>query len=296
MGMMLNRRRVMGGKLPYDAEIEWLESSGTQEIDTLISANPTIGVRGSVIITRSGSQNICLGCTETGVFDGGKGFAYDVDGYCYVGGVVTSVQKFNVYTWVDFSVNYLNDGICIFNNTEKTITKGAYSTDVHISLYNFSRGNGSHSVYSPRACMFRDVTFTQGNVVIRDFIPVRVGQVGYMYDKVSGQLFANAGTGNFILGPDKGKMETSVNLNVKTHSAGSSDASLDVTTGDSEPVTIRYNEYWHNGYIGIYYGSSSWRVYAITSCLYNGQVYNSGDVIATWRYTETKDITIIANI
>ena len=36
----------------------------------------------------------------------------------------------------------------------------------------------------------------------RNFIPVRVGQVGYMYDTVSGQLFGNDGTGDFILGPD----------------------------------------------------------------------------------------------
>ena len=36
-----------------------------------------------------------------------------------------------------------------------------------------------------------------------DLIPVRVGQVGYMYDKVSRQLFGNSGTGNFILGNDK---------------------------------------------------------------------------------------------
>lgn len=35
-----------------------------------------------------------------------------------------------------------------------------------------------------------------------DAIPVRVGNVGYMYDKVSGKLFGNAGTGDFILGPD----------------------------------------------------------------------------------------------
>lgn len=33
-----------------------------------------------------------------------------------------------------------------------------------------------------------------------DLISVRVGQVGYMYDKVSGQLFGNAGTGTFVLG------------------------------------------------------------------------------------------------
>jgi hypothetical protein len=36
-----------------------------------------------------------------------------------------------------------------------------------------------------------------------DLVPVRIGNVGYMYDKVSGKLFGNAGTGNFILGPDK---------------------------------------------------------------------------------------------
>lgn len=39
-----------------------------------------------------------------------------------------------------------------------------------------------------------------GNV--RDFIPVRVGQTGYLYDRVSGQLFGNLGSGDFILGPD----------------------------------------------------------------------------------------------
>jgi hypothetical protein len=41
------------------------------------------------------------------------------------------------------------------------------------------------------------------NGLVRDLIPVRVGQVGYMYDKVSGQLFGNSGTGEFILGADK---------------------------------------------------------------------------------------------
>jgi hypothetical protein len=38
--------------------------------------------------------------------------------------------------------------------------------------------------------------------MLRDFIPVRKGTTGYMYDKVSGQLFGNSGSGNFILGPD----------------------------------------------------------------------------------------------
>ena len=44
---------------------------------------------------------------------------------------------------------------------------------------------------------------TKGTTVVLDMIPVRVGNVGYMYDKVSRKLFGNAGTGYFILGPDK---------------------------------------------------------------------------------------------
>ena len=40
------------------------------------------------------------------------------------------------------------------------------------------------------------------NVLVRDFIPVRNEGVGYLYDKVSGQLFGNAGTGSFTYGND----------------------------------------------------------------------------------------------
>ena len=44
--------------------------------------------------------------------------------------------------------------------------------------------------------------------LVRDFIPVRFTNEkgvteGAMYDKVSGTLFRNAGTGAFVIGPDK---------------------------------------------------------------------------------------------
>jgi hypothetical protein len=42
----------------------------------------------------------------------------------------------------------------------------------------------------------------QNDVLVKDFVPVRIGQVGYMYDTVSGELFGNLGTGDFTLGPD----------------------------------------------------------------------------------------------
>ena len=41
-----------------------------------------------------------------------------------------------------------------------------------------------------------------GNTLVRDFIPVRRGTTGYLYDRVSKRLFGNQGTGDFVLGPD----------------------------------------------------------------------------------------------
>lgn len=40
------------------------------------------------------------------------------------------------------------------------------------------------------------------NNLIADFIPVRKGQTGCLYDKITGELFHNTGSGPFILGPD----------------------------------------------------------------------------------------------
>ena len=42
----------------------------------------------------------------------------------------------------------------------------------------------------------------KGNNLIIDMIPIRLGVAGYMYDRVSGLAFGNAGTGNFVLGND----------------------------------------------------------------------------------------------
>ena len=52
------------------------------------------------------------------------------------------------------------------------------------------------------------VVITKDDVVIRDFQPVRftneLGESeGAMYDRVSGELFRNAGTGAFNYGNDK---------------------------------------------------------------------------------------------
>jgi hypothetical protein len=66
----------------------------------------------------------------------------------------------------------------------------------------FARNKGSGTIgnYS-KAKVYYCKIWNGGNLVF-DAIPVRVGQVGYMYDRVSGQLFGNSGSGDFVLGND----------------------------------------------------------------------------------------------
>lgn len=42
----------------------------------------------------------------------------------------------------------------------------------------------------------------KNGVVMVDLVPVRVGSVGYLYDKKNGVIYGNSGTGNFVVGPD----------------------------------------------------------------------------------------------
>lgn len=49
---------------------------------------------------------------------------------------------------------------------------------------------------------FYSTVITIDNIVVRDLVPVRIGAAGYMYDRVSGQLFGNSGSEAIVLGPD----------------------------------------------------------------------------------------------
>ena len=42
----------------------------------------------------------------------------------------------------------------------------------------------------------------EAGTLVRDFVPVRVGSVGYMYDRVTRTLYGNAGAGAFVIGAD----------------------------------------------------------------------------------------------
>jgi hypothetical protein len=61
--------------------------------------------------------------------------------------------------------------------------------------------DGSHT-WRPQYFKCYGFKVYEANTLIMDLIPVRIDNIGYMYDKVSGKLFENQGSGNFILGQD----------------------------------------------------------------------------------------------
>ena len=196
--------RKMVKQLPYDAEVEYLESTGTQCVDTGVIIPPDVDFEftGSIV------SDIANGCVfgesyefMWGPSNPGYALVTTADGSIYlrygnpastvVG--LTNIGLANTFTaCIDgnaFKVNGLLVG---------TVDRIS-SFDIPVSMFVFRRNCTSDNNPSFSAIRINNLKFG----TLFDFIPVRVGDVGYMYDRVSGQLFGNAGTGEFIIGPDK---------------------------------------------------------------------------------------------
>ncbi len=186
--------------LPYDAEVEYLESTGTQYIDTGIIPNNTTGIFAKVYVGNTTDRYFLGG--NLGGTGNRWGFGHSSNGfYCGYGALLSSRLKYN--NTVLLKLNFLNNremSMTLFS--DQTITQSeslptlTFSPNLNIRLY-----CGAHNT-NALACRFYSCTITQGNEVVMDLIPVRKSSIGYMYDRISGELLGNNGTGSFVLGSD----------------------------------------------------------------------------------------------
>lgn len=201
---MLFSRRME--KLAYDAEIEFLESTGTQWLDTefypdlstlsceiklrlVSSANDGLfGLFGVRAVASSDTKNNCSILTNPSKHN------LRIDWYKYL----------TVYADIgeDYEFSCGTGNRVVINGTEYEETStpkvSGYSD---YSFYLFA----TNSVGTPMALCNQRVYHAKihdNGTLVRDLIPVRKGNIGYMYDRVSGRLFGNSGTGEFVLGPD----------------------------------------------------------------------------------------------
>jgi len=76
--------------------------------------------------------------------------------------------------------------------------------DIGIGACPLASGGVDNSTITGVATDIASFTFRSGGAITRDMVPVRVGTVGYLYDKVSGRLFGSAvGSIPLVPGPDK---------------------------------------------------------------------------------------------
>lgn len=201
--------------LPYDAEISFLESNGTQFIETGIIPNGTTGIKVKILQSGtadtyyaglrndSGNTRWCLGTSSRQ--------------YAGYGGVVSASQTM-ISGATENSLNYLNDRKFICTNGTDTNTGNlstlSFTPAYNIRLFGSAGTTGNYTKWSGKIYWAK---ISQGSNVVMDLIPVRIGQVGYLYDKISGQLYGNKGTGVFILGADVSVNETNDEGFAPTH-------------------------------------------------------------------------------
>lgn len=202
--MMSLRRSVMGGKksLPYDAEIVFLQSSGTQYIDTgiKVTSNPKAVVELVQVTTQDsdywGNSFPSFYVNTDGMFSA----------HFFYGGItVWRYGNQRKDTGVPFRVG-LNVKFKIETGKKVILNDGEQEVEMSNDFV-YSPDQKNVDIFRSRETSYSSwklYTFKlyDAGELVRDYIPVRVGQVGYLYDKVSGELFGNQGTGNFIIGPD----------------------------------------------------------------------------------------------
>ena len=192
---------------PYDAEVEYLSCSGDQYIDTGLYGESGLdyevniyvqGVSASVYYSVLGDRYSSSARRYTLLLYPRNVNAQHV--YYNNGAQQVATPASNTSTITGWHT-YAKDGLDVYKDGASvgSFTQESYITPNTILLF-ATRNDGVLS--NPFTGRGGRCKFSKGGVLLRSFIPVRVGQVGYMYEEVSGLLYGNAGTGTFTLGPD----------------------------------------------------------------------------------------------
>lgn len=184
--------------LPYDAEVQYLETNGTQYINTGVYINTSNFEIGYTVAGNKGQ----FGYVHQNVVNGA--WVIVSNDYAYFG---TFENRVNIASWVsstETTVKYTQSGVTV-NGRNFSKNLALTGTDnlnsyplVFFAWYDFYRSGLEWDTNSK----FKSFYLKNNGTLVVDMIAVRKDGVGYMYDRVSGQLFGNAGTGSFIIGPD----------------------------------------------------------------------------------------------
>lgn len=173
-------------------QLEYIESSGTQYIDTGFKPNQNSRITLRLAHTDTAASYLFSASEANPLF-----------GLCYVGGYYAeygSMQK-------QFSADLSTVTTIDVNNSFFVVGSQSFATAVAdftapSNLFLFCGNNGGspnlHASLKLYSCQIYD-----NGTLVHNFVPCKnvSGAVG-LYDTVEGQFYANAGTGTFTAGPE----------------------------------------------------------------------------------------------
>lgn len=201
------------GELPEGyQQVEFIQSTGTQCIDTGFKATPLTRTRATYAFTQTGTkqQRVFGWQAGSGIWysqylngGGGTGFSFqdDIGNWQYCGGTLDANKKYTfdmdgkarTATSYDANGNVRGTKDMSSFNATKTATG---------NLYLFCEGAPTLANFA--YLKMYSVKMWDNNQLIRDFVPCyrKIDNKPGMYDLVNGVFYTNAGSGEFIIGDE----------------------------------------------------------------------------------------------
>ena len=205
--------------LPYDAEVEYLQGDGTAYINLWKTLNSdtdvidmdfflggatttTSGVFGARTGAATSNFSILVSSTNSIVLDVNNGsysnYRVNTDQSALNKRISAHLEKANKYVKYDLVLI-----------ASSTTASQSFTTNNNAYVFGVNLTEANANI---KLCLLQ---WRRSGNLLFDLIPVRKNGIGYLYDKVSGQLFGNAAsTGTFTFGSDVTSNDTnSLNLN-----------------------------------------------------------------------------------
>lgn len=199
---------VYGGKehVGKPVELEYIESTGTQYIDTGIIGKTGLEIEIDFEFTEIGTASQI----PVGSMAGSSNRIYPLSSGNYVGYgdyvklpmTAATNERYDIYCKL-----YAGEQTVTVNGTTIYAGLDPATYDSGCSMLLFAASNagsvGYHSKVRVKKCKIRE-----GGELVRDYVPCRLASgVVCMYDRVSGEYAMNKGAGKFIAGAEVGVLE-----------------------------------------------------------------------------------------
>ena len=189
------------------SRLNYIESSGTQYIDTLIKVKSSLYIEMKFNQTDNGEMHQCLFGGREQLSTGSYG-VYNNTSQIFIDYGITS--SFNVspnYIGIDTILTLDNNKLTLNNDngsTEYLATENTFSYANNLFLFGMNHIDTETVDLTNMKLYYCIIYDTDTNEMLRYFVPVRTNdnsQIG-LYDIINNVLYTNSGTGTFISGGD----------------------------------------------------------------------------------------------